>query len=147
MNKENALNAIHEAKKAHELQMEKIEATINGKDIQNPTAVVRTECSFGRWLYDENNHIKEILGLQFFTNLEVAHTKWHNEYMKIYDIFFEGRKKAFFSDKLKPKKVSEMDLDKAKLYYVELKETTDELLRAIASSERRLSALSESKFH
>ncbi len=40
-----------------------------------------------------------------------------------------------------------MELDKAKLYYSELEVTTQELLKVLGSSERRISALPESKFY
>jgi len=43
--------------------------------------------------------------------------------------------------------ISDMDLDKAKLYYSELEITTQELLKALGSAERRMSALPESKFN
>jgi hypothetical protein len=40
-----------------------------------------------------------------------------------------------------------LELDRAKLYYSELEETTEELLKALGSSERRIGALKESKFY
>jgi hypothetical protein len=43
-------------------------------------------------------------------------------------------------------KIDEMELDKVKLYFSELKVTTKELLKILGSSERRISALPESKF-
>ena len=147
MDKERTIEAICNAKKAHENQMKKIQALLSGKEVENPTSVVKTECDFGKWLYDKDNHLKEVLGALFYSNLESIHAKWHIEYSRVFDIFFKPKKKGFFSKAFGSDKVDGMELDKAKLYYSELEATTNELLKAIASSQRRIEALRESKFH
>lgn len=146
MDKNRTLEAIQNARKAHESQMEKIAAAINGETIDEPTAVAKTKCAFGMWLYDENNHIKEILGSQFYTTMDTYHGKWHNEYLRVFDILFKEKKTGFFSKITGSSKLSPMELDKVKLYYSELQATTNELLKILASSERRLEAMNESKF-
>jgi len=147
MNKEKTVEAIINARKAHESQMKKIVSLLNGKKVENPTAVSKTECDFGKWLYEDNNRLKEILGTLFYTNLETLHAKWHIEYTRLFEIFFKSQKKGFFSKAFGSKKVDDMELDKAKLYYSELEETTTQLLNAINSSQRRIEALNESKFY
>jgi hypothetical protein len=148
MTKSETLESIMKAKEAHELQMQKIEDAMEGREIQNPTTVDKTACDFGKWLYNDANHVREIIGSQFFEVLEFEHAKWHNEYKRIYDILFKDRsKKGLFSRLLGKNSIDPMDLDKVKLYYSELQETTNRLLKALASSERRISALPESKFH
>ncbi|MEA3370979.1 MAG: CZB domain-containing protein [Campylobacterota bacterium] len=147
MNKEETIEAIANAKKAHENQMKKIVALLNGKEVENPTAVSKTECDFGKWLYADNNRLKEILGTLFYTNLETLHAKWHMEYSRLFAIFFKSKKRGFFSKAFGSNKVSDMEFDKAKLYYSELEATTKELLKAIASSQRRIEALNEGKFY
>jgi len=146
MDKEKTIEAIINARKAHENQMKKIVALLNGKEVENPTAVSQRECDFGKWLYADNNRLKNILGTLFYTNLETLHTKWHVEYSTLFKIFFKPKKKGFFSKAFGSQKVGGMELDKAKLYYSELEITTGELLKAIASSQRRLEALNEKKF-
>jgi hypothetical protein len=148
MTKEQTIEAIKKAKEAHELQMQKIEAAMNGKEIENPTTVNKTACDFGKWLYDEDNHMKEIIGSQFYTMLDSEHEKWHSEYARIYNILFSSKsKKGLFSKLLGKNRIDPMELDKAKLYYAELQVTTEALLKALASSQRRVSALPESKYH
>lgn len=147
MDKSKSLTAIESARKSHELQMAKIEALISGKDVENPTAVAKTQCEFGKWLYNQDNRVKEILGTQFYTEIETLHGKWHNEYLRVFEIFFKDKKPKFFSIFTGASKIKVMDLDKAKFYYSELKVTTNELLRVLASSQRRILALSDSKFH
>lgn len=146
MDKAYTLDAIQKARAAHESQMVKIDALVNGRDVDNPTAVAKTKCEFGKWLYDENNKVQKILGAQFYETIEKVHARWHMEYTRIFEIFFQDKKKGFFSKIIGSDKVSDMELDKAKLYYSELLKTTDELLKILASSERRIIALNDSKF-
>jgi len=148
MTKEQTLAAIKKAKEAHEMQMQKIEAAIEGKEITNPTSVEKTKCDFGKWLYAPENHMQEIIGSQFYHNLDFEHEKWHREYSKIYNILFKNQKKTgLFAKLLGKPAIDPLDIDKVKLYYSELQETTAQLLKAIGSAERRISALQESKFH
>ncbi|RLA77496.1 MAG: hypothetical protein DRG78_17370 [Epsilonproteobacteria bacterium] len=147
MDKEKTIEAIVSARKAHENQMKKIVALLNGKTVSNPTAVLKTECDFGKWLYADNSNLKELLGSLFYTKLEHLHARWHIEYSRLFEIFFKNEKKSgFFSKMFGSDKVEDMELDKAKVYYSELKATTDELLKVIASSQRRIEALREDKF-
>lgn len=147
MNKEQTLESIQKARKAHQAQMVKILALLNGTKPENPTAVSKTKCEFGMWLYEEDNHVKSILGSQFYTKLETLHAKWHLEYSRIFEMFFKDTKKGFFSKITGSSKINEMEVDKAKLYYSELSTTTAELLKALGASERRISALNESVFY
>jgi|GEM_PF-1482608 hypothetical protein len=148
MDKTKTLESLQNARKAHLSQMAKIEAAMSDHDVDNPTAVAKTKCEFGQWLYAEENHVKEILGAQFYENIETLHGQWHAEYIRIFDIFFkDNKKKGFFSKIIGGHKHDEMEIDKAKLYYSELQVTTNALLKALDSSERRVSALNESKFH
>jgi hypothetical protein len=146
MTKEQTIASIKKAREAHELQMDKIQAIISGKEVENPTAVEKTKCEFGQWLYADENHVKEIIGHQFYENLDLKHEKWHIEYIRIFNIFFKEKNKGFFSKLLGLKNIDPLELDKAKLYHAELQETTKELLKALGSAERRISALNESKF-
>ncbi|MEN4052576.1 MULTISPECIES: CZB domain-containing protein [Sulfurimonas] len=148
MKKEQSVNSVQKAREAHLLQMEKIHAIIEGKKVNNPTAVSKKECDFGHWIYDEKNHVRELIGSQFYSKLDILHEQWHKEYFKIYNIFFkEEKKRGLFSKFLGRSSVDALEIDKAKLYYVELQATTDELLRVLAAAQRRLEALPESKFH
>ena len=147
MNKEQALEDIKEAKHALVTQMRKMEDLLNGIDVPNPIAAAKEKCEFGKWLYSYDNHIRDILGEQFYTRLELLHKKWFVDYMKIFDMFVHEDKKTFMSKLLHSGNISSLEFDKAKLYFIELEETTKELLIALEKSERRLRALNESKFY
>jgi len=146
MNKEESLQAIRDARDAHISQINKIEALLNGEEVKDPTVVSHTGCAFGHWLYGKDTHVEDILGAQFYQNIEQMHTKWHGEYKRIFDIFFVNRKTGFFAKVLGLSRLDEKELDKAKLYYCELQSTTKTLLATLASCERRIQALNESKF-
>jgi len=148
MTKNETIEMMKKVKEAHELQMQKIENAMNGEEIKNPPAVDKEACTFGKWLYNEENHIKEIIGSQFYAVLDLEHGKWHAEYSKIDAILFKGSgQKGLFSRFLGKKSIDPMQLDKIKLYYKELEEITQRLLKALASAQRRVSALNESKFY
>jgi len=146
MNKEEMLLSIERAKHAHLEQMYKIDALTKGKKVKNPTPIGKMNCECGGWFYANEKLMKDILGLQLFERLDMYHEQWHTEYLHIYDIFFKNRNKGLFSKLIGSDKISEMDLDKAKLYYVELKETTDELLKVSNAAERRVAAVGDAKF-
>jgi len=148
MNKETFLSAIATAIQAHKAQMKKIENALDGDEIENPTAPEKTKCAFGHWLYDGQNHVNEIIGAQFFIEIETIHAKWHTEYMRVFEILFrEEKKTGFFAKFLAKNKIDEMELDKAKFYYAELQETTKELLKIMEASQRRVDAMNEAKFN
>jgi len=147
MDKYATLESIQKARVAHETQMKKIEALLNGEKVDNPTAVEKTECLFGKWLYAKDSNLKKVLGALFYSNIETIHARWHSEYIRLFNIFFAGeQKKSFFSKLLGTPKVNSMDIDKAQLYYSELKSTTKELLKVLDVCERRIQALNDSKF-
>ncbi len=146
MTKAQTLESVQKAREAHLSQMDKIKTVLEGGKVENPTAVSKKECDFGQWIYDDSNHVRELIGIQFYEKLDAKHEQWHMEYLKIYNIFFKEKKKGLFSKLLGGSGIDPLELDKAKLYYTELKATTQELLKVLASVERRLEALNEAKF-
>ena len=146
MTKQQTLDTLEKARVSHLTQMNKIDSILHNIKIAKPTPVAQTECAFGQWLYSKDVHIESLIGEQFYRKIESLHSEWHKQYFKIYKICFLEEKKGFFSKILGSDGIEPMTLDKVKLYYVELQEITDELLKVLASSRRRLEALNESKF-
>jgi len=147
MTKEETLEAMENIRNYHEQGMFEIGNLVKGREVEEPVPVFKHQCEFGIWLYAKNNHVMEILGDQFFHNLESIHTEWHMSYHKIHQIFYKEKKKGFFASLLASHKVDAMELDKAKLYYTELEQVTKVLLASLASSQRRVHAMSENRFH
>ena len=146
MNKTQTIEAMEKARAVHIAQMDKIELVLKGKEVKNPTSVSQTKCAFGKWLYADENQLERIIGELFYTKLEKLHAKWHQEYFRIYELCFKGEKKGFFSKMMGSKALEPMVLDKVKFYYTELQETTDDLLKVLATSQRRIEAMNESRF-
>jgi len=147
MDKNRTLEDVVKVKKYHEAQMTKIEKLLDGGEVETPTPIGKTQCVFGTWLYGEENHIEEIVGERFFQDLEIAHADWHLEYIKIYNIFFKDKKKGFFSGLMGGNAIDPLEVDKAKMYYHELKGYHKIVLDALATCERRMNALCETKFY
>jgi hypothetical protein len=147
MDKSQALESIEKARQAHLNQMDKIKLAMEGKKIEQPTALSKTQCDVGRWIYSDTQKLQKLLGIQFYNELESTHETWHREYARIYEILFsEKKEKGLFSKIFASSKIDPLELDKVKLYYEELNETTNKLLKILDKSHRRLEALSESKF-
>ncbi len=144
MNKIQTLNSIIAVIKHHEDQMQKLKDLVDGKSVEKVLSISKTQCEFGKWLYSNDNSIQNIIGFQFYEKIDKLYTEWHEQYYKIYKVFY-NEKKGFIS-KMFTSTSQEMKLDKAKLYYSELKVTSSDLLRILASSQRRISAMNESKF-
>ncbi|WP_457748691.1 CZB domain-containing protein [Sulfurimonas sp.] len=147
MNKEQTITAIEAARKAHIEQMDKIKFLLAGKEVDNLTPVSKIKCTFGQWLYGDDESVKSILGVQFYENLDTIHETWHMQYAKIHAIFIREKKEGFFSKIFGVHKIDALELERAKVYYKDLEEATKELLRILDTSQRRVQALSESKFH
>ena len=147
MTKDQMLDAIENAKTVHMQQMQKIESEIAGKKIDNPTALGKMDCACGVWFHANEAVMKEILGLQLFERLDEKHEQWHKDYASIYNIFFKKEeKKGLLSKIIGSSSSDSMKIDKAKLYYSDLKKDTQELLKVSDSALRRVAALNDSKF-
>jgi len=146
MNKEETLKALEDAKRSHIEQMGKIVQLLSKKQILDPTPLNKKECEFGKIFYGNRETFYTILGAQFYEKLDFLHERWHKDYAKINVLFFQENKNGLFSKLLGANKIDPLAYDKAKLYYVELKSITDELLRVLDISLRRVEALNDSKF-
>jgi len=147
MVKQEMLEALEDAKKAHLQQMQKIEDAMDGKQIDKPTALSKKECEFGSWFYANEKEMRNILGSQLFERVDKGHETWHKEYLPIYNILFkENAKAGLFSKFFGSGKIDTLAIDKAKAYYVELQQASGELLKALESATRRVSALPDTKF-
>ena len=146
MNKQYMISALENARKSHKLQMRTIGSMIKGKEVTEKLEVDKHKCEFGKWLYDEDNHIKHILGSQFYTKLDEEHTRWHSECHKISDILSVKEKQGIISKLIGSNKEEQMKREKAGIYHEQIKIKTEELLKVLTSSQRRLEAMHDDKF-
>lgn len=143
MNKQQSIASLEEAKRFLDYQMKNIKCLIDGKPRGTLGSIYKMNCDFGHWLYDEENNFKSLLGFIFYRELDAHHTQWHEVYRKIYLMYFEEPKPG---EPAREKKISDMDVDKCKLYYTDLVKSTEAIEKCLVSCKRRLEALSEEKF-
>lgn len=138
MTKTETLALFNKSKKYHELQMSKMRRLVDERNIDNPTPNDKTKCDFGLWLYGDEKRLKKLIGLVFYRKIEAYHSQWHDEYAKVYNLFYINDQTM--------KDPSQMDVDKAKLYVSEMEESSQKILEYMNSSLKRLNALSEERF-
>ena len=141
--KEAFLADFQKAKDAHKKVMQSIELALNGIESKHYEPLSKFDCTFGRWLYSDEK-IKTIIGVQLYEKIESFHAQWHTIYSKIYPVI--APKEEGFLGKLFKHKPSPLEIDKAKVYYDDLKEVTATILHLLETAERRIQALAESKF-
>ncbi len=99
------------------------------------------DCVFGQWLFGEGEKLKAHVDATLIDEVETLHAIWHEEYLKIYQIFFA--KKAGFLTKFLGKEIeiSAMDSDRAKIYLKDLEDTTKQLVKKLDVIMRKAGAL------
>jgi magnesium-transporting ATPase (P-type) len=150
-NKTQCLENLQQAENSHKQAMHNLDIflrsyALNPVTFESKTPLNKTECLFGQWFYTQKE-IKSHLGVQLYEKIDALHTNWHQQYAKIYEIFFQDNKKKSFLGKLFHKNnISESELDRAKAYYDDLQTITNSLLNQLQVAKRRITAMSDSKF-
>ena len=148
LNKQEVLEHLRNAKKAHVKWVQRAEALIEGQPVQKEQLPVDCrECAFGQWFYVEGQRLDIIPNMGCLKEIELLHEDLHASYMKIFEIYFSETPSTFFAKLLgKKKKITEQDLVIAKHYYAQLKEISEKLIKEIDRLDRRLSALQSDVF-
>ncbi len=149
MKKDKVIAQLVAAKEAHISWVNKARALIEGIEIDKSVIPVKeTDCKFGSWFYSDaqklinlRNNPKENMDL-----IESLHRNLHNEYAKIYQIYYVKDSRGFFAKFFKRKrKISEYDVVEAKEYFERLSAISIALLDEINRMQRRISAISPSE--
>jgi hypothetical protein len=147
MQKETMIQHIEKARKAHLTQLQKVQFLVKGIPLDvEPTSVSKYKCVFGSWLYADESFIKKALGASLFTEVEELHAQWHEEYQKIYQIYYVDSGGILSKLLGRQGKVSTLEQDKAQTYLTEIEQTTEALIRKIDVMKRRINSLSPSHF-
>lgn len=148
MDKHEVLEHLRNAKKAHLKWLQRAKALISDIPVeQDAIPVDYTECMFGQWFYSDGQELALMPGMDCITEIGTKHQELHDEYIKIFKIYFGDTHKSFFSKLFKlRKKLTDAEQDVARRYYDNLKYISDELLKHIEKLERRISALPQSSF-
>ena len=148
MDKTEVLEHLRAAKTAHIKWVQRAKLLINGFEIQKEAIPVdSTECKFGQWFYSDAQKLNALSNnpMECMAQIEALHFKLHDTYLQIYKIYFQTEKQGFFAKLFKPKKISELEHEKAERLYEEMENISKQLLDEINRLERRLIAIPEEK--
>jgi len=148
MNKEETLEQLSAAKKAHIKWVNRAKSLVEGLPVEKDAIPVdSTECNFGLWFYGEGQKLNAIPGMDVLSSIEQLHFQLHDTYMKIFKLYFGEMDRSFFSKLFKMKsKISDRDREIARDFYEKLEDISKRLLEEIGKLERRLHALPASAF-
>jgi hypothetical protein len=148
MNKEETLEQLSAAKKAHIKWVNRAKSLVEGIPVEKDAIPVdSTECRFGQWFYGEGQKLNAMSNMDCLGKIETLHFSLHDIYMKIFKLYFGEVNRSFFSKIFKTQtKVSDRDKDIARDYFVQLEQVSKELLEEIGKLERRLYATAATSF-
>lgn len=142
--KTKCLETLEDIQKEHKSLLVAIELLVRTGDAQNSSVKEPASCSFSKWSENSESIIQQRIGIQLYEKLSSLHEQWHTTYMKIYTIYFP--KKRGLLGKLITHKPSTLEHDKATSYLDDLHKIEEEFEKTITVCQRRIQALSESKF-
>lgn len=148
MDKAVTLQLLGEAKKAHIKWVQRAKLLIEGLPIdEGAIPLSSTDCVFGMWFYGEGQKLNALGNMTCLSEIEKAHFVLHDQYMKIFKIYFADNDRSFFSKIFSSKKkISDQEKDMAKEYFSKLQASSEEVLNHITKLERRLYAIPQSSF-
>ena len=148
MNKEETLTQLSAAKKAHIKWVNRAKSLVEGIPVEKDAIPVdSTECQFGQWFYGEGQKLNALPSMDCMGKIETLHFTLHDNYLKIFKLYFGEPNRSFFSKlfNMKPK-ISDLDKEIARDYYMKLEDVSKQLLEEISKPERRLYATTAQSF-
>ena len=149
MNKEEILDQLRKAKASHISWVQRAKMLIEGFTINETSIPVNsTECAFGKWFYTDGQRLNDIRTnpIESMTEIEELHFKLHDIYLNIFKIYYDTKKKGFFSKMFgKKKKVSDADATLAREYFNEMDAVSKDLVKALNLMERRITVVNDAE--
>ena len=146
MKRNQIIQAIDEAKLAHENQMNNTRALLKWGDLTRMTALKKSNCRFNSWLDGAVFDVKKVLGEQFYIRLDMDQDEWHRDYVELYKIYSQRPKKGFFTKFFKGDELSPIEIKMLEFYKERLKTASNKLMNSVESAKRRVYAMPESRF-
>lgn len=149
MDKAVTLQLLSDAKKAHVNWVQRAQLLIDGLPIDEDAIPLSCrDCEFGQWLYLEGQKLMTLGNVPHLEDIEKVHFDVHDQYIKIYKIYFADDDRSFFSKLLKSKqKISDEGKEMAKEHFKKLQSASELLLNLISKLERRLFAIPETTYN
>lgn len=148
MERKDIVEHLRAAKAAHIKWVQKAKLLINGLDVpEGAIPVDSTECKFGKWFYSEGQILHSLTNVspQAIKSIENLHSKLHDEYLKIFNIYFNKSKAGFLCKifGIKRRNVSDQEYKFGQDYYAILENISKDLLEEIDKLEKKLIEVSE----
>lgn len=146
--KEEVLKSIRSARRAHVKWVERAKALVNGLEVtkeQIPIDV--TVCEFGKWFYCDGQILLAIFKEKAVKKLEDKHKELHENYMKIFKIYFDTSNRTLLQKLLKrKKKISATEEQEAINVLSSLEKVSDELISFLNIIEKKINSIDSKQF-
>jgi len=141
MTRAEILQEIKNAKIAHKRWVKRADHLISGLPVEKEFIPLSARsCGFGKWLYDQGASLREIdITRDIIEEIESHHNDVHATYSEIYKIFFIIPNEKTFLSKVftfNNENVSTKAKEQAKLYFEQLRKSSDELLKLLEKLEQ-----------
>jgi hypothetical protein len=144
MTKSEVLEKIVSARKILQSDLQKVLLLAKGVPLAgDPVPVGCKECAFDKLLRERETEFKNIIGHSFFAEIEALHKQWHEDYSKIYELYYHHGK-GFFSKLIGGKpKWTELEREHAQAYSADLKVSTWKIVHMLDMLESRIKKMHE----
>ncbi|MFT5662111.1 MAG: hypothetical protein ACI9TV_002759 [Sulfurimonas sp.] len=148
MEKLDLVSNVRAARTAHIKWVQKAKLLINGLDVQEGAIPVdSTECEFGKWFYDKGQILNSLTNntKEEMERIEDLHSKLHDQYLEIFNIYFNKVKTGWLCKifGIKRRNVSDEEQKLAKKHFESMEVISKDLLEEINKLEQLLIAVSE----
>lgn len=109
----------------------------------DPVAVDYKECAFEKLLHENETELMQIVGPSFFSEIEGLHKQWHQDYNRIYDLYYHHEKGFVSKWSGEQHKLSERELVHAGAYISHLKEATCRIVHLLEMVESRIKTMKD----
>jgi hypothetical protein len=131
MKKKNVLTSINDARFYHINWLSHVEGLIKGYKLDTArTPVIKTDCQFGKWLYNEAQEIRDY---SQFKEVEYFHDKVHDNLLNLM-LYLDKKVDKNFFNRTKIKK-QEIQIN---IYFEQVKNASFDLLKALNMLEKEL---------
>ena len=132
---------VEKAVKTLKVQVSKVERLKKGLHVKRDEIHMNDEESkFLAWMESEGAYLKEHIHGDTIPNIASLHAAWFIHYKKIYELYFNSKSHSWFKDKNLPKALDEQDKDRLVIYYADLMEVHEMLLKKFSILLQRVSS-------
>ena len=146
MNKKQILESIEHVRQIHKTNLQHIDFCLKGMPLkERPISPDPTTCGIHQWFIDEAQTLIPFLGAAFLKELTALHEQWHDEYAKIFSIYYPNDKGNDLFSKLfksKRKTLSQLEQERVRSYYNDLQQTSELFFHKLNRLERRIQVVS-----